>query len=1206
MYAQRVPQQHRLPLRLSPTYWVRHRKKLDHCRERWLRGLASALAARIHRGLAVLITALITVVLLTPIPAQAIDSVQVRGDLETLVNAGKMFKIVIDSKTGKTVFGSEKQFHRDLATDNGIPENRYLGGLIKRNAGGSWTIELYPKNKFPQWQSEAYVQKYFNLLQADPVGQHLVNPGTLPKLTVKVNERPLALPLNEPPALPKGSAGPTTSAATAPIPKGPGAPKDPTRGARGETNMHTVAKAPRAAGGLELGSMDEDECYPSLSNIARGGGQGGNGFDGLYQRWDSETKTHRYVIGESKSGQHARLEYNPMRIFDEYGNDTGENGLFYQMSEEWVHNVINRMLGPEGSDCDRKLAKLLRQAQREDRLDGLIVTTNDPETGGTFEQGPIPGRRGSKSAKENYYRPGRAAIAYETGTWDMKDKRPQIPRKEPLKIGCDSPCKNGSRFEQEAVQRVIESDPTYNLLPSATDVNPYYIVPSAVALSDAFKQYRTTALAEALTPQLPSGNPAPLPLEDKIAQKAAVHFQAETDKSLIDRQRYWSTLLPEAKREIERTRSLYDELKDTPKGLNILRQALTSQTFARLAWSYYQGGREGLKYAIGQMLIEGVKRELVELVTDWTLTEMAVVAAGNSAASAAAKAVLSEVLPGIREVMYYWRAVQTVYYVSQVAHYTYRSVDQALWGDQRDAEAAEAHRAAQLFIIYLRAADFANVEQGRPRVTFTNLCQFYRSRAGLRDRLDLYEQQRSLRDRLELDDLQYPSSGAWGQGYGKGGVWDRARKGLEQSWLMCETGRVLDEFFAMADVAPDEFCEKLSKPEMLERLQAIRKKRRLGYLLPPSLDDGHALIKLAAARVDADDAEEWSIIAREATDRYERCRELSAARIAFSEPQKPSLAEDLQRLEERQGTEPDPTVFLLADTTAQEERSAKAGEKVSIATTAVLWGLPNTRNITIRLRSYLQDARGGQWPLRDESPPAFEFDKEAYTPAELSRFMPLQDDFTLDPQLPEGPATYTVELYRDTRLIEARRVLINREDAASPAATPSTQAGTMVTWVRKGPFFSSNDRCLPDEEPSPDIKKCGPQDKQVQISGTTMTLTSDRTGRSNSLEWTVEAPETLKAGDEIKLTLKASRDYEGPVVGGWWNIEGESEGKGDKSAGSAKNYRLSGSPDPHSATYTFKFDPGFGDPYVQLSAGNDFSPELWVLVTYKFEEQPAK
>ena len=152
--------------------------------------------------------------------------------------------------------------------------------------------------------------------------------------------------------------------------------------------------------------------------------------------------------------------------------------------------------------------------------------------------------------------------------------------------------------------------------------------------------------------------------------------------------------------------------------------------------------------------------------------------------------------------------------------------------------------------------------------------------------------------------------------------------------------------------------------------------------------------------------------------------------------------------------------------------------------------------------------------------------------------------------------------------------------------------------MRKGPFFSSNGRCV--EQPSASAE-CKP--KVLKVSDTDMVLTSEGTGRTNKLEW--KAPlETLTVGQEVTLTLNASSDYEGPLVGGWWNINGESEGKGDKAAGSAKNYRMTGSPDPHSATYTFKFTPG-SDPYIQLSGGNDWSPEMWVLVTYKYERQSA-
>src|SRR6476469_10023358 len=119
---------------------------------------------------------------------------------------------------------------------------------------------------------------------------------------------------------------------------------------------------------------------------------------------------------------------------------------------------------------------------------------------------------------------------------------------------------------------------------------------------------------------------------------------------------------------------------------------------------------------------------------------------------------------------------------------------------------------------------------------------------------------------------------------------------------------------------------------------------------------------------------------------------------------------------------------------------------------------------------------------------------------------------------------------------------------------------------------------------------------------------SYRTGRLNTLSWsappadlTVNGPDPTKG--EVELTLSASSDQEGPLVGGWWNIncEADKNGKGDKSAGTSIGYRATGNSDPHSASYSFKFAPPAGrEATIQFSGGNDFSPKLWVLVTYKY------
>jgi len=149
---------------------------------------------------------------------------------------------------------------------------------------------------------------------------------------------------------------------------------------------------------------------------------------------------------------------------------------------------------------------------------------------------------------------------------------------------------------------------------------------------------------------------------------------------------------------------------------------------------------------------------------------------------------------------------------------------------------------------------------------------------------------------------------------------------------------------------------------------------------------------------------------------------------------------------------------------------------------------------------------------------------------------------------------------------------------APPAVTAATAQPAPSTpfdvWIRKGPVFSSGDP-LANRKPS-----------QLQVGDESLSFTQAVDGKryTNTLTWTLP-PETLQPGQEVWLTLSATREQQGASVGGWWNINCQSDGQGDTAAGSPKHYRLTGSPDPHSARYTFKFAPTSAPPYIQLSVG---------------------
>ncbi|MCX6028669.1 MAG: FHA domain-containing protein [Chloroflexi bacterium] len=134
-----------------------------------------------------------------------------------------------------------------------------------------------------------------------------------------------------------------------------------------------------------------------------------------------------------------------------------------------------------------------------------------------------------------------------------------------------------------------------------------------------------------------------------------------------------------------------------------------------------------------------------------------------------------------------------------------------------------------------------------------------------------------------------------------------------------------------------------------------------------------------------------------------------------------------------------------------------------------------------------------------------------------------------------------------------------------------------------------------------------PKPRGLQVTDTSLTYQTERDGKqyANTLTWT-PPPATLRAGEVVTLKISATTEQGWGSVGGWWNINCASDGKGDMSAGSPDNFRLTGSPDPHNATYTFKFDPRSAEPTIQLSAGHDPNPDDWVLVTYKYERSASQ
>jgi len=159
------------------------------------------------------------------------------------------------------------------------------------------------------------------------------------------------------------------------------------------------------------------------------------------------------------------------------------------------------------------------------------------------------------------------------------------------------------------------------------------------------------------------------------------------------------------------------------------------------------------------------------------------------------------------------------------------------------------------------------------------------------------------------------------------------------------------------------------------------------------------------------------------------------------------------------------------------------------------------------------------------------------------------------------------------------------------SATTLIDPSEVTTWRRTGPFYASADTE-------------GRLPKYMQVNGTAFTYTVEKEGKTwtNTMTWDGLPPETLTRGQEVRLTMNTTTQEGWANVGGWWNINCQTDTIGDASAGSLKHYRTTGG--PHNiGDITFKFDPKNSEPYIQLSAGHDPAPDTWVLITFKYVPQ---
>jgi hypothetical protein len=735
------------------------------------------------------------------------------------------------------------------------------------------------------------------------------------------------------------------------------------KGILGEQRMNRLSTAPTEKGGLGL----EKFFDPTQSKVALEGRTGGTGFDGVFR--ERGPRGVRYVVGESKYGQSELGEFWT-DVYDEKGLLTGKRARYFQGSREWVENVLRRMRS--GSAHDQAVAKELTNALNEGRVDFMLFNTKAGGQTGTLEKGPL--EPGVTTPRESYR--GTAA------TWRMEEGEPGIAKMKFGKVGC-SECNIGSRLAKEAAKIKINNDPKYAPLAEVIDenVNPYTLVPTEEAFDPEFKVNRAKGFSGGTKLQgaLPAENQQQV--LERVTQRANAHVEGEVTKALLDRQQHWQTLSEEGRLKIKRARSLYDELKGNARGLETLHTLMRAAMFAQFAWSYYEGGPEGLFYAFGNMLYENAKVELMQGLAVWALED---IAARQGPMAVAARNVIPVVESG--NLLLIWSAAELSY---NLGNWFAVSV---ILSEEYDAQ---ARLAALGFVQYVNKVDLSQLgTDNLPRINFNNLCTYYISKQQLLERLDRYEQQVFPKGLFDSILNLYRVS-----------QWTQARDSLVHSWMECMTREVVGQFFAIHNFTPGDFCAKISSLEtMLAGLGNVRQTREMQQSL-------------------VIDEADWQLIVNSTSGLYDKCRKSLDAQLLRKVSTNMNLASDLGALEQQIAEKPNATAFLLFNPDNGSQWSGARGNAVSISTTAVLFGLPGTRT-SLRLSSYVQNALGTRKQLRDETR-TFDFNVEAYGPDELTELVNLKEDIVRDPQLGDGPYTHRVELYDGQQLVDSRNISIN-------------------------------------------------------------------------------------------------------------------------------------------------------------------------------------
>jgi Mg-chelatase subunit ChlD len=728
------------------------------------------------------------------------------------------------------------------------------------------------------------------------------------------------------------------------------------KGRVGELRMDQFVTGARGSGGLDMRRLFD----PARSKIAGGGEAGGTGFDGVYVYLDSKSGTYRYLIGEAKFGSSQLGEFE-FDLLDVQGNPTGKKGRYFQGSKEWVAAVLDRMRR-QGNDYDREVAAALAAPFEEGRLDFLLFQVpGEGAKKGSWEMGPI--EAGATTP--------RGAYRGKKGAWRLEQDVPRMDKMIFGQVGC-SACELGSRFYEAAVKRKLQ-DPAsaYSSLDAPDEnVNAFYLVPESEALGQDFRRERANALAEAdvvedALSHVPEQGRARA--RQKVAGRADQHFELETKKSLIDRQRFWQgELTPAGRLKVQRTRSLVDELKGDSKGLKVLQRAMLAGALAQLAWTYYEGGEQALLTAMGQMVLDEVREEARDYLWIWALQSLA--ARGILSSGVAETLVPMIESGGLAAVL---TAADLGFNVGYAVSESY------LYGELYDAE---SFRITGDLLRVLRESDF---KDRRPPVTFASLCDpdVFPARAALSARI-----QKFIADHHYTE---YPSS-----------VLQQFEGRMQMSWMVCKARDVSSRFYELpGELTRANFCKTIDTPE---KVQA-----RLGHV--------RTLVDPGGQLAQAD----WDALTKPVLDQYAACRMSLPVRTGLSAPIRAAEAEDLLRLDEKPGEAPQPTALLL--TSGEEETlEVEKGGTLRLRTQALVLGLPGVET-ALRLRGEIQDALGQRRQLgqREQS---FSFAKDAYEPADLVRTLDLEDALEIDEKLAAGPSTYTAQMYRGAELLETRSV----------------------------------------------------------------------------------------------------------------------------------------------------------------------------------------